>query len=83
MKLLCFSLILINAREVKDRGYEVPLTPEDDAYDFEETETEIEAGWSLEKRCGQRAVSGKEFNLFKPGFYEMKIICLSESTFNP
>ena len=66
MKLLCLSLIFIKAREVKDRGYEAPLTPEDDAYDFEETKTEIEAGWSLKNRCGQRAVSGKEFNLFKP-----------------
>ena len=50
----------MNAREVRDRGYEAPLTPEEDAYDFEETETETKAGWSLEKRCGQKAVSGKE-----------------------
>ena len=61
MKLICFGLILVNAREVRDRGYEAPLTPEEDAYDFEETETETKAGWSLEKRCGQKAVSGKEF----------------------
>ena len=73
---------MINAREVKDRGYEAPLTPEDDAYDFEETETEIEAGWSLKKRCGQRAVSGREFNLLKPRFMKYESYVYSKSPFD-
>ena len=75
--LLVHGLVcLVASREVRDRGYDRPLEPEPNTYDFELTETERENGWKLEKRCGQDAITGTSRLIYASRFDKLKSLAL-------
>ena len=61
MKILPLIGLHVSSLVSEISGNSVPLGfKSQKAFDFDETETEINSGWKIENRCGQSALTGSE-----------------------